>query len=64
MPATVRSATIVGIDAVPVDVEVEVLPGLPSVTVVEHSLPFVRFEVVRQLPARQVRALDAWSGRP
>jgi magnesium chelatase family protein len=34
MPATIRSATIVGIDAVPVDVEVEVLQGLPSVTVV------------------------------
>lgn len=34
MPATVRSAAIVGIDAVPVDVEVEVLPGLPSVTIV------------------------------
>lgn len=34
MPATVRSAAIVGIDAVPVNVEVEVLPGLPSVTIV------------------------------
>ena len=34
MPATVRSAAIVGIDAVPVSVEVEVLPGLPSVTIV------------------------------
>ena len=34
MPATVKSAAIVGIDAVPVDVEVEELPGLPSVTVV------------------------------
>lgn len=30
MPATVRSAAIVGIDAVPVDVEVEELSGLPS----------------------------------
>lgn len=34
MPATVRSAAIVGIDAVPVDVEVEELSGLPSVTIV------------------------------
>jgi len=42
MPATprrgsgqaVRSAAIVGIDAVPVDVEVEELSGLPSVTMV------------------------------
>ncbi len=34
MPATVRSAAIVGIDAVPVDVEVEELTGLPSVTIV------------------------------
>ncbi len=34
MSATVRSAAIVGIDAVPVDVEVEELSGLPSVTIV------------------------------
>ncbi|TSC63724.1 MAG: magnesium chelatase family protein, partial [Parcubacteria group bacterium Gr01-1014_106] len=34
MPATVRSAAIVGIDAVPVDVQVEELQGLPSVTIV------------------------------
>lgn len=34
MPATVRSAAIVGIDAVPVDVQVEELTGLPSVTIV------------------------------
>lgn len=34
MPATVKSAAIVGIDAVPVDVEVEELRGLPSVTIV------------------------------
>lgn len=34
MPATVRSAALLGIDAVPVDVEVEVLPGLPSVVIV------------------------------
>lgn len=34
MPATVRSAAIVGIDAVPVEVQVEELRGLPSVTIV------------------------------
>lgn len=34
MPATVRSAAIVGIDAVPVEVQVEELQGLPSVTIV------------------------------
>jgi len=34
MPATVKSAAIVGIDAVPVEVEVEELGGLPSVTMV------------------------------
>ncbi|TSC71528.1 MAG: hypothetical protein G01um101438_1055 [Parcubacteria group bacterium Gr01-1014_38] len=34
MPATVRSAAIVGIDAVPVEVQVEELQGLPSVPMV------------------------------
>ena len=34
MPAHLKSAALQGIDAVPVDVEVDVLPGLPSFTVV------------------------------
>lgn len=34
MPALVRSAALQGIEAVPVEVEVDVLPGLPSFTVV------------------------------
>lgn len=34
MSAIVRSVTVIGLDVEPVDVEVEVLPGLPSVTIV------------------------------
>jgi len=34
MPSKVQSAALQGIDAIPVDVEVNVLPGLPSFTVV------------------------------
>ena len=34
MPALVRSAALHGIDAIPVDIEVDVLTGLPSYTVV------------------------------
>ena len=30
MPATVRSATVIGLDVVPVDVEVEVLLGVTT----------------------------------
>lgn len=53
MPATVRSAAIVGIDAVPVDVEVEELPGLPSVTIV--GLPDT---AVKEAKSRIVAALQ------
>lgn len=34
MPSRVQSAALTGIDAIPVDIEVSVLPGLPSFTVV------------------------------
>lgn len=34
MPASVRSATVIGIDAVPVDVEADVAPGLPACNLV------------------------------
>lgn len=53
MPATVKSAAIVGIDAVPVDVEVEELPGLPSVTIV--GLPDA---AVKEATSRIIAALQ------
>ena len=34
MPSLVKSATVIGLDVEPVDVEVEVIPGLPRVTIV------------------------------
>lgn len=34
MPARVRSATVIGIDAVPIDVEADVAPGLPACNLV------------------------------
>jgi len=66
MLARVRSATVFGIDAADVFVEVDVAPGLPSFTTVGQNNPnstFCAAERERLLPRVRLAADDVQHGR-